>query len=69
MPREAKGGAFESRGKLFARVTVAPKKRRAVRVQTCTTLAEADARGQTIQVLVDRLRQSGHERGIKKTLE
>jgi hypothetical protein len=67
MPREAEGGAFESRGKLFARVTVAPNQRKAVRVLKCANLEEADARARQIQKLVDRLIETGHDRGIKKT--
>src|ERR1700722_13323670 len=68
MPRPATGGAFESRGKLFARVTVAPKRRRAVLVAKCRTLGEAEARAQHIQELVDRLREAGHPRGVDAVL-
>lgn len=68
MPRVAQGGAFESRGKLFARVTVAPKKRRAVLLTSCATLEQATRHAQQIQDLVGRLRESGHARGIEKTL-
>ena len=56
MAREATGGAFESRGKLFARVTVAPKKRQAIGLRTCTTLAHATRRAHELQALVDKLR-------------
>jgi len=69
VPRKAEGGAFEDRGKLFARVTVAPKKREAVLVPTCATLFAAHARARKIQALVDRLRETGHQRGIEKTIE
>ncbi len=69
MAREATGGAFESRGKLYARVTVAPKKRAAVLVSACTTLEHAQRRAQELQGLVDKLRAAGHERGIAKTLD
>ena len=69
MPRKAAGGAFESRGKFFARVTDAPKHRTAVLVPTCKTLAEAEARAHEIQGLVDRLRESGHARGVASTIE
>jgi len=68
MPRAATGGAFESRGKLFARVTVARGKRKAVLVASCRTLGEADARARQIQELVDRLLETGHARGIDSTV-
>jgi integrase len=69
VPRIAQGGAFESRGKLFARVTIAPKQRRAVLLPSCPTIELATARAHQMQDLVDRLRAAGHERGIDKTLE
>jgi hypothetical protein len=47
---------------------LAPKQRKAVHVAACTTLAEAGARAREIQALVDRLRESGHARGIEKTM-
>ncbi len=68
MPRQATGGAFESRGKFFARVTIAPKQRKAVLVTTCKSLGEAETRAEQIQDLVDRLRETGHERGIDTIL-
>src|SRR5258708_39606012 len=68
MPRRAEGGAFESRGKFFARVMLAPKQRKAVHVPACSTLEEAGARAREIQAMVDRLRESGHARGIEKTM-
>jgi integrase len=69
MPREASGGAFASRGKFYARVMAAPKKRKAVHVPCCASLVEATARGQEIQALVDQLHEGGHARGVQQTIE
>ncbi len=69
MPRQAEGGAFELRGRLYARVMAAPKKRKAVHVPCCTSLPEATVRGQEIQALVDQLRAADHARGVDQTIK
>jgi hypothetical protein len=69
MPRRAEGGGVEIRGKLYARVMAAPKQREAVLVPKCTTLEEASERGRRMQALIDRLWETGHERGIEKLIE
>lgn len=67
--RESAGGAYESRGKLFARVTVAPQKRLSVLLPWATELAAADARAKWIQALVNRLRAAEQFDFVEKVLE
>ena len=69
MARRPEGSAFESRGKVFARVTVAPKTPRALLLPWCMSKADGRVRALAIQAVIDRLRESGFERGIETTLE
>ena len=57
--RASQGGAFESRGKFFARVTTAPQTREAILLPWCTELDAAKARAGAMQALVNRLRAAG----------
>jgi len=57
--REAQGGAFESRGQFFIRITVGPQQRIPKRAPWAKTLEQAKARAVIIQGLVQRLRASG----------
>jgi integrase len=67
--RDATGGAFQSRGKFYARVTIAPQKQSAVLLPWCTTLDDAKGRGHALQPLVNQLRQAGEDTWIAKVLE
>jgi integrase len=53
------GGAFEHRGQLFIRVTIAPRTRTAERAPLATSLVEAQGRGKVVQTWVNRLRSAG----------
>ncbi len=57
-PRASQGGAFESRGRFYMRVTVAPGQRPAKLVPDAT-LEGAAARAHATQALVNRLRGAG----------
>lgn len=59
MPRTAHGGAFESRGKFYMRVTVAPRERPAKLLPWAVSLEQAQARSVATQALVNRLRDAG----------
>jgi integrase len=67
--RESTGGAYESRGKFFARVTVAPQKREGVLLPWCTSLDAAKARAVPLQTMVNLLREAGQETWIVKVIE
>jgi integrase len=67
--RTSEGSAYESRGKLFARVTVAPQKRVTVLLSWTTDRAVADTRAKDLQRLVNRLRSAGKEDWIKNVLD
>lgn len=67
--RSSRGGAYESRGKFFARVTAAPQKRLSVLLPWATTLDAADARAVEIQTLVNRLRAAEQFDFIDKVIE
>lgn len=67
--RNATGGGYESRGKLFARVTVAAQDRRGVLLPWCTSKPDAIARGKALQHLVSLLRRAGEDTWIEKVLE
>ncbi len=56
--RASEGGAFESRGRFFMRVTIAPGNRPAKLVPWATSLEQADERAKAVQALVNRLRES-----------
>lgn len=70
-PRRAEGGAYPSRGKWYARVTVAPNKREGVLLPWARPEDEAPAqdRGRALQAMVSRLREAGEESWIGKVLE
>jgi integrase len=67
--RDAKGGAYEKRGRFFARVTVAPQKRPAVLLSWCTDLGHARTRAHALQAMVTDLRLAGELTWIEKVLE
>ena len=58
--RDSQGGAYESRGRYYARVTVAAQDRRGALLPWCTSLDVALVRARAIQVLVSRVRASSH---------
>lgn len=55
--RDSTGGAYESRGRFFMRITVAPQKRPAKLLPWCASLDDAKERTHVTQALVNRLRQ------------
>lgn len=57
--RESQGGAFESRGAFFMRVTIAPQTRPAKLLPWCASLTDARTRANETQALVNRLRTAG----------
>ena len=67
--RDAHGGAFESRGRFYMRVTVAPQDRRAKHLPWCTCLADAQARANEVQALVSRLRACGQTDFVEKLVD
>ncbi len=67
--REAKGGAYESRGKFYMRVTVGPQQRRSELLPWCTTLDAAQERANVIQGFVARLRVAGQLDFIEKVIQ
>lgn len=67
--RVSRGGAYKSRGKFFARVTVSAQKREAVVLPWCTSLADAKKRAEDIQALVNRLRAIGQDGLVPKLVE
>ena len=67
--RESKGSAFESRGRFFMRVTVAPQKRSAELLPWCTSLAAAKERAGAVQGLVNRLRAASELDFVEKVVE
>ena len=58
--RDSRGGAYESRGKFYMRVTTGPQKRDAKLLPWCTSLPDALARANATQALVARLRVVDH---------
>ncbi len=68
-PRQATGGAFEHRGRIFLRVTIAPGKRQAAALPWCSSLPVALERAHVVQALVDRLRAAGHDELVPKVVE
>jgi hypothetical protein len=69
LKRKATGGAFESRGRFYCRVTVGPQRRRAVLLPWCTCLRDAEARARALQALVQDLRRAGQQGFVDATLE
>jgi integrase len=67
--REAKGGAFESRGRYFMHVTVAPQQRRGQLLPWCSSLEDAKVRAGIVQALVNRLRAAGEVDFVEKVVE
>lgn len=63
------GFAYESRGRFYARVTVAPQDREDVSLPWCTALDAANERAHVLQALVNQLRLAGEETWIDKVLE
>lgn len=59
--RSSQGGAYCVRGAYFARVTVAPQKRKAVKLPWCTSMEDARERAGVLQTLVQLLREAGKE--------
>lgn len=59
--RKTQGGAYCVRGAYFARVTVAPQKRRAILLPWCSSMEDARERSARLQALVAELRLSGHQ--------
>ncbi len=67
--RDSAGGAYESRGRFFIRVTVAPQKRPSKMLPWCTSLADAVERAHVVQAHVNRLRSAGQFDFIDKVVE
>ncbi len=68
-PGKAAGGAYERRGRIFLRVTIATGKRSSVALPWCSSLDVALERSSAVQALVDRLRAAGHSALVPKILE
>lgn len=69
MPRQAHGGAFQSRGRFYMRVTVAPNERPAKLLPWAASLEQAHARAVATQALVTRLRAGEQTDFIEKLVE
>ncbi|AKV04574.1 hypothetical protein AKJ09_11237 [Labilithrix luteola] len=67
--RASKGGAYESRGSFFMRVTVAPQKRRSELLPWAKSLDEATERAHVVQELVNRLRATQQTDFVDKIVE
>jgi integrase len=67
--RASKGFAYESRGRFYARITVAAQTREEVSLPWCTLLDAARSRAHALQSLVNRLREAGEGSWIEKVLE
>ncbi len=67
--RESKGFAYESRGKFYARVTVAPQEREEVALPWCVSLDVARERAHALQALVNRLREAGEDSWIEQVIK
>jgi hypothetical protein len=67
--RETQGGAYEARGKLFIRVSIAPRTRMAQHAPWATSLEAASARGKVVQAWVNRLRVAAQDDFIEKIVE
>ena len=66
--RKAEGSGYESHGRFYMRVTIAPGKRPPVRLPWCQDLEAAKARGRAVQALVNLLRRAGEDSWIPRTL-
>jgi integrase len=67
--RQSTGGAYESRGKFYMRVTVAAQRRASELLPWCMTLADAHARANTVQSWVNRLRAAGQGEFVETIVE
>jgi len=67
--RPSNGFAYESRGRFYARVTVASGRRQELSLPWCTSLDAARSRAHSLQSLVNRLREAGEDTWIEKVLE
>lgn len=67
--RGSVGGAYAARGQLFMRATVAPGQRRAEHLSWAKSLDEAKARAESVQKLVNRLREAGQTNFVEKLVE
>ena len=67
--RDAAGGAYESRGRFYMRVTVAPQKRPAKLLPWCGSLGDATERARIVQAHVNRLRVAGQLDFVEKVVE
>ena len=67
-PRKASGGAYEKRGKFYARVTVAANDRTPIALPWATNLEAAQARAHVLQGWVSLLRQAG-DKTVSEWLE
>jgi len=67
-PGKASGGAYERRGRIYLRVTVARGKRASVALPWCSSLPSALERAAVVQGLVDRLREGGHDELVPKVV-
>jgi integrase len=67
--RSSNGFAYASRGKFYARVTVAPQRRQEVSLSWAASLDLAQERAHALQGLVNRLREAGEDTWIDKVLE
>ena len=69
MGSESTGGAYESRGKWFARVSVAPKQRKSVLLPSITSEGDARVRASSMNGLVRQLRDAKRNEYIEKVVE
>ena len=67
--REAEGGGYLSRGKLYARVTIRPQTRKLVRLKWCTSIDDAAERAKVLQAMVNDLREAGEEEHVGTVLK
>jgi integrase len=66
--RKSVGGAYESRGKFHARITVAAQRRRSVLLPWCSSMPDAEARARVLQRLVQDLRRAGQPGFVEATV-
>jgi hypothetical protein len=69
MPRRATGDVIQHGEKLFARVAIGPRKRKAVLLPHCKTEADARERSAIMAELVAELRRTGRVEFIPTVLE
>ncbi len=68
-PGKASGAVRERNGRLYIRITIAPKKRETVFLSWCSSPEVALKRAALVQALVTRLRAAGHDELVPKVLE